>query len=169
MRAARPAAAAVHVPRARTPPVARRPATAVGAGVGFLGSPSFAVTWTWDAASGTWKRSIFGSPEIVASGVQFAPKNVVVMFVPYVGGDPNHANEGAEAVITGHRPRARVHRRARRSRARGRGPTRASPRSCSTRPARSIPLTPGQTWVELPDTELLGDENSVAGPRTGTL
>ncbi len=47
----------------------------------------FAVTWSWDAASGTWKRSIFGAPETSRQGVQLAPKNVVVMFVPYVGGE----------------------------------------------------------------------------------
>ncbi|MDP9336646.1 MAG: DUF3048 domain-containing protein, partial [Actinomycetota bacterium] len=68
--------------------------------VGFLAG--FAVTWSWDAASGTWRRSIFGSPEVVASGAQLAPKNLVVMFVSYVGGDPSHHNIGAEAVVTGH-------------------------------------------------------------------
>ena len=49
---------AVHSPRRDV-----RVSTASGPRVGFLGGPSFAVTWTWDAASGTWKRSIFGSPE----------------------------------------------------------------------------------------------------------
>ena len=73
--------------------------SAASARVGFLAD--FAVTWTWDAPSGTWKRSIFGSPELVASGTQFAPKNVVVMFVSYIGGDPQHFNIGAEAVLTG--------------------------------------------------------------------
>ena len=49
-----------------SPTAARRPWSPVhpsaSVRVGFLGSPSFAVTWTWDAASGTWKRSIFGEP-----------------------------------------------------------------------------------------------------------
>ena len=142
--------------RAAHAPVAGVPTTSVrvgflGGGAFYRGSPSFAVTWNWDAPSGTWKRSIFGSPEVVASGTQFAPKNVVVMFVNYVGGDPSHGNEGAEAVLTGTGQGASCSRRARRSPAPGRGPMRPGPRSCSTRAARSIALTPGQTWVELPD------------------
>ena len=31
-----------------------------------VSSAGFAVTWTWDAPSGTWKRSIFGEPEITS-------------------------------------------------------------------------------------------------------
>jgi len=94
--------------------------------VGFLGA--FPVTWTWDAPSATWKRSIFGSPERVASGTQLAPKNVVVMFVRYEGGDPNHFNIGAEAVLTG-TGKALVYTGARRSPARGHGRTRAGRRN----------------------------------------
>jgi len=122
----------------------------LGAGAFYRGSPSFAVTWNWDAPSGTWKRSIFGSPELLASGVQFAPKNVVVMFVSYVGGDPNHGNEGAEAVVTGH-GNAIVFTA-------GREITGTWTRPDKSRPARFfdaagnvIALTPGQTWVELPE------------------
>jgi Protein of unknown function (DUF3048) N-terminal domain/Protein of unknown function (DUF3048) C-terminal domain len=116
--------------------------------VGFLAG--FAVTWTWDAPSGTWKRSIFGSPEVVAAGTQFAPKNVVVMFVSYVGGDPNHAGVGAEAVLTG-TGKALVF-------SSGREIVGTWSRSDKNQPAqlldaagRVIALNPGQTWVELPD------------------
>lgn len=141
--------------RAAHAPVAGVPTTSVrvgflGGGAFYRGSPSFAVTWNWDAPSGTWKRSIFGSPETVASGVQFAPKNVVVMFVNYVGGDPSHGNEGAEAVLTG-TGKAIVFTA-------GKEITGTWSRPDATRPAQLldgagqvIPLTPGQTWVELPE------------------
>jgi hypothetical protein len=132
----------------------RRPHVRVGgkpvgsARVGFLSG--FAVTWTWNRAGGTWKRSIFGRPETVAGGVQFAPKNVVVMFTRYVGGDARHHNEGAEAQITG-TGQAVVF-------SAGRVVTATWSRSDKTKPARlldatgaDIRLTPGQTWVELPD------------------
>jgi hypothetical protein len=118
--------------------------------VGFLGDPSFAVTWTWDAKSGTWKRSIFGSPEVVASGVQFAPKNVVVMFVSYVGGDPNHADVGAEAMVTGH-GNALVFTAGREIAGTWSRPDKSRPARLLDPTGKVIALNPGQTWVELPD------------------
>jgi hypothetical protein len=116
--------------------------------VGFLSG--FAVTWNWDAASGSWKRFIFGSPEDVASGAQFAPKNVVVMFVNYVGGDPNHGNEGAEAQITG-TGRAIVFTAGKEITGTWSRPDKTHPARLLDAGGRVIPLTPGQTWVELPD------------------
>ena len=116
--------------------------------VGFLSG--FAVTWNWDAASASWKRFIFGAPEDVASGVQFAPKNVVVMFVNYVGGDPNHGNEGAEAVVTG-TGRAIVFTAGKEITGTWSRPDKTHPAQLLDAGGRVIPLTPGQTWVELPD------------------
>ncbi len=126
--------------------VAGAPATSVH--VGFLAG--FDVTWNWDAASGTWKRSIFGNPELLASGVQFAPKNVVVMFVQYVGGDPNHGNEGAEAVITGHGT-AVVFTAGKEIMGTWTRPDKNQPAQLADSAGNVIALTPGQTWVELPD------------------
>ena len=119
--------------------------------VGFLGDPSFAVTWTWDAASGTWKRSIFGEPEDVATGTQLAPKNVVVMFVSYVGGDAAHSNIGAEAVLTGHGT-AVVFTAGKEILGTWSRPDKAQPAQLLDAAGNVIPLTPGQTWVELPRT-----------------
>ena len=116
--------------------------------VGFLGD--FPVTWTWDAASGTWKRSIFGSPELVASGVQLAPKNVVVMFVSYVGGDPSHHDIGAEAVLTGN-GKAIVFTAGKEITGTWSRPDKAKPAQLLDAAGKVIALTPGQTWVELPD------------------
>jgi len=123
--------------------------TATSVRVGFLSG--FAVTWNWDAASGTWKRSIFGQPEVVASGTQFSPKNVVVMFVSYVGGDPNHGNEGAEAVITGHGTAA-VFTGGKEILGTWSRPDKNQPAQLLDAAGKVIALTPGQTWVELPDT-----------------
>jgi len=134
--------------RASGAPVGGVPASSVH--VGFLGSPSFAVTWTWDAPSRTWKREIFGSPEITASGVQLAPRNVVVMFVSYVGGDPNAGNEGAEAVVTGRGP-ALVFTAGREIKGTWSRPDKSQPAQLLNAAGGVIPLTPGQTWVELPD------------------
>lgn len=122
----------------------------LGAGSAYPGSPSFAVTWDWDAVSGTWKRSIFGQPETVASGAQLAPKNVVVMFVTYVGGDPNHSNEGAEAVITG-TGKAIVFTAGKEIDGTWSRPDKEHVAQLLDASGNRIPLTPGQTWVELPD------------------
>jgi Protein of unknown function (DUF3048) N-terminal domain/Protein of unknown function (DUF3048) C-terminal domain len=118
--------------------------------VGFLGDPSFAVTWTWDAPSGTWKRSIFGSSENVATGAQLAPTNVVVMFVSYVGGDPNHDGFGAEAMLTG-TGKALVFSSGREIVGTWSRPDKVKPAQLLDAAGRVIALNPGQTWVELPD------------------
>ncbi|HET9727793.1 MAG TPA: DUF3048 C-terminal domain-containing protein, partial [Acidimicrobiia bacterium] len=115
--------------------------------VGFSGG--YAVTWQWDRASGTWKRFIFGVPENVATGAQFAPKNVVVMFVHYVGGDPTHYDIGAEAVLTGTGP-ALVFTAGQVVHATWSRPDKSHPAKLLDATGKQIPLTPGQTWVELP-------------------
>jgi hypothetical protein len=132
--------------RAPGAPVGGQPATSVH--VGFLAG--FDVTWTWDAASGTWKRAIFGAPEVSASGQQLAPKNVVVMFVSYVGGDPSHGNIGAEAMLTG-QGQALVFTAGREIRGTWTRPDKSRPAQLLNAAGHPIALTPGQTWVELPD------------------
>ena len=117
--------------------------------VGFLAG--FAVTWTWDAPSGTWKRSIFGQPEDVASGTQLAPKNVVVMFVPYVGGDAQHSDIGAEAALIGHGT-AVVYTAGKQILGSWSRPDKDHPAQLLDPAGNVISLTRGQTWVELPDT-----------------
>jgi len=126
-------------------PVAGAPVSSVR--VGFI-SP-FAVTWTWDAPSGTWKRSLYSSPE-TASGIPLAPKNVIVMTVSYVGGDPRDGNIGAEATLVGS-GKLQVFTG-------GKVVTGTWTRSDRAKPAKlldaagaEIKLAPGQTWVELPD------------------
>jgi hypothetical protein len=115
--------------------------------VGFVSG--FAVNWTWDAPSGSWKRSIFGSPELVASGAQLAPKNVVVTYVSYIGGDSHGL--GAEAVLTGH-GKALVFTAGKEITGTWSRPDKSKPAQLLDAAGKVIALTPGQTWVELPDT-----------------
>jgi hypothetical protein len=49
-------------------------------GGGPVGQP---VEMTWDPAVGGWARVQKGSPHVDADGVQIAPPNVIVQFVPY--------------------------------------------------------------------------------------
>ena len=78
------------------PVAAGTPASAVH--IAFA-NQEFAPTYTWDAASGTWKRSTRAGPFVVKSGAQIAPKNVVVL--PVVYGGTGVGNIGAEAQLVG--------------------------------------------------------------------
>jgi hypothetical protein len=127
-------------------PVGGVPAATVH--VGFLNG--FATDWQWNAATKTWKRSLFGQPELTATGVQLAPQNLVVMFAHYAGGDPNHANEGAEADLTG-TGRLMVFTAGHEITGTWSRPEKTKPARLLDSLGRVIPLTPGQTWVEIPD------------------
>jgi hypothetical protein len=113
--------------------------------VGFRSG--YDVTWTWDAASGVWQRTLFGSPEIGASGATISATNVVVMFVSYAGGV---GVEGSEATLIG-KGRAQVFTDGRMIEGTWTRPDRASPAQLLAADGRPILLTPGTTWVELPD------------------
>ena len=108
----------------------------------------YAVTWTWDAGSGTWLRSLFGAPETVASGRRVSASNVVVMFVSYQGGV---GALGAEAMLTG-RGYALVFTRGREIKGTWSRPDKTRGAELLDAGGRPIALTPGRTWVELPDT-----------------
>jgi hypothetical protein len=117
--------------------------------VGF--EAGFATDWSWDAASSTWKRSLFNRPETVASGAPLAPKNVVVMFVQYVGGDASYHDIGAEAQITGSGT-AWVFTGGKVVKGTWSRPDKAKPAKLLDAAGAEIKLAPGQTWVELPQT-----------------
>src|SRR3984957_18603262 len=73
----------------------------VGAPVGsftvnFLSG--FAVSYQWDGKTHDWLRSIFGAPDVTATGVREGPTNVVVRSVKYRVGA---GVEGWEAAATG--------------------------------------------------------------------
>ena len=115
--------------------------------VGFQGQPSFATTWDWDAASGTWLRSKFGGPDIDADNIRLAPKNVVVMFISYDGGV---GALQAEGVLTGS-GNALVFTGGKEIKGTWSRPDKAKPAQLLNANGDVINLTPGQTWVELPD------------------
>lgn len=113
--------------------------------VGF--EAGFESTWDWDAASGTWLRTMFGGPDVDADNVRLAPKNVVVMFVEYAGGA---GQEGAEAVLTG-TGNAIVYTGGKEIKGSWSRPDKEKPAQLLNANGDVIKLTPGQTWVELPD------------------
>jgi hypothetical protein len=128
------------------PVTAGSPATAVS--ISFA-NREFAPTYTWDAASGTWKRSTSAGPFVAKSGAQIAPKNVVVM--PVVYGGTGVGNIGAEAQLVGNGP-VQVFTNGRVIQGTWSRPNVEQPMKLTGADGKPIQLTPGQTWVELPDT-----------------
>lgn len=112
-----------------------------GMTVGF----DFPVSYEWDAARETWDRSIFGRADLLASGVQEAPRNVVVLLVHYDGGA---GVEGSEAQLVGNGD-AVVFTGGHRITASWSRDDPARPVSLRDQSGNVVRLTPGQTWVEL--------------------
>jgi hypothetical protein len=112
----------------------------------------FEVRWTWDPPSATWKRRIFGEPEVTATGFQFAPQNVVMIFAPYTGGDPRpeYFMYGAEAQLVGTGP-AKVLTGGKLIEGTWTRPNASSPTTLEDAAGNEIRLAPGQTWIELPE------------------
>jgi hypothetical protein len=113
--------------------------------VGF--APGYAVTWNWDAASRTWLRSKFGAPDVDGDGVRLSAKNVVVMFVNYLGGA---GVEQSEAQLTGSGT-AWVFTGGKEIKGTWTRPDKNKPARYLDAQGRAIRLAPGPTWVELPD------------------
>ncbi len=111
-----------------------------------VGFPSiYPVTWTWNSATASWDRTLFGQKIITGNGVQVSPKNVLVMFVNYVNGVgtfTSYANlQGSGPVwafIGGHEVRGTWSRAAK-----------TDVISYTLANGKPLLVTPGQTWVEL--------------------
>lgn len=117
------------------------PATSVH--IGFLAP--YDPTYTYDAASRTWKRTYGTTPFTVASGQQIAPTNVVVQFTNYEGGAGNPTAEGQTVgqgdvwVFTdGKVVKGRWNR-----------PAKEQPAQYVDAQGKPIKLLPGTTWVAL--------------------
>lgn len=136
------------------------PAAAVR--VGF--QSGFAVTWTWDAASGSWQRQIFGKPETVAGGGQLAVKNVVVMTADYTVLRESDSF-GAEAQLTGQGP-LQVFTDGKVITGTWTRPTKEQPAQLRDATGLEIKLTPGSTWVELPAPDYAIDVTAPPAPTT---
>lgn len=114
----------------------------------------YPVTWTWDTATQSWDRTLFGEADITGTGVRESPKNVVVMFVNYVNGigtENSYADlqgSGVADVFTGGREVVGKW---------SRGSSMADVLDYTTSTGATIKMTPGQTWVEI-----LNDGTSLA-------
>lgn len=130
----------------RTPgqAVGGKPAATVT--VGF--KPPYAVTWTWDGKSGRWMRQLFGKPDLGASGGQLGVTNVVVLSVGYLGGA---AGTDTEVQLLGSGP-VSVYTAGRVITGTWSRDDKAQPVRLRDAAGNPIRLTPGTTWIELPDT-----------------
>ncbi len=110
----------------------------VSAHVGF--HAGYDVSYTWDAASSTWKRFQHGDPHVVVGGEQIAPTNVVVQFTSYDGvSNAQTLGEGDVWVFTDGRLRT----------GRWIRPDREQPARVVDARGQPMLLRPGRTWVEL--------------------
>ena len=114
--------------------------------VGFANP--YAVSYTWDKKTGTWLRSRFDAPDVEHDGVRLAPKNVVVMFVQYLGG--NALGLQAEAQLTG-TGEAWVFTAGRVIKGQWTRADINKPAKLTDALGNEILLNPGQTFVELPN------------------
>ena len=120
-------------------------AAATSVHVGFAGE--FAVTYTWDAPSGTWLRATASGPFMTKSGRQIAPRNVIVIPVTYAGGV---GVIGAQAQLVGSGP-VQIFTNGRVIQGTWSRADNTTPMKFTTVGNVPIRLTPGSTWVELPD------------------
>jgi hypothetical protein len=123
----------------------------VGAKVASLVVPFpsiYPVTWTWNTATLSWDRTLFGAADVTGTHLRESPKNVVVMFVNYVNGIgtmASYANlqgSGPVAIFTDGKETVGTW---------SRGSSKGDVVTYQTASGKQIELTPGQTWVELLD------------------
>lgn len=133
----------------------RPPAGAVDAigpvTVSFSESP--VVTHTWDAEVGGWLRTQDGRPHLTSDGAQLAPENVVITITDYVTSPADAASPevvsvggGPAAVLTDGKIIVGTWSRA----------TAEDPMSLADVDGEPIALTPGRTWVIMPEAGQVG-------------
>jgi len=106
----------------------------------------YAPTFTWNVATKSWDRSIFGRPDITATHVRISPRNVIVMWINYAGGVGTMNSVGQ---LVGSGPAAVFQG--------GKEIAGSWARSAINRPTiyrnahgKVISMLPGQTWIVLP-------------------
>jgi len=108
----------------------------------------YPVTWTWDATSQSWDRTLFGKADVTGTGVRESPKNVVVMYVNYVNGIgtlnsyADLQGSGTADIFTNGKEVTGTW---------SRGASMSDIITYQNAKGASIDLTPGQTWVEILD------------------
>jgi DUF3048 family protein len=106
----------------------------------------YPVTWTWDTASMSWDRTLFGKADVTGTGVRESPKNVIVMWVNYVNGigtEASYANlqgSGTAAFFVDGKETTGTW---------SRGASKSDVIVYKTLNGQTALMTPGQTWVEL--------------------
>jgi hypothetical protein len=114
------------------------------------GAGSAPVEFVWNGAG--WARTQSGTPHVDSEGTQIAPENVIVQFTPYANSDTNDqfgvpireaqtVGEGEALVLTGGVAYT----------ARWVKPAANAPTQYLDAAGAPIRLTPGRTWVELPE------------------
>jgi hypothetical protein len=106
----------------------------------------YPVTWTWDTATMSWDRTLFGKADVTGTGVRESPKNVIVMWVNYVNGI---GTEASYADLQGSGTAAFFVDGKETTGTWSRGSSKADVIQYKTLNGKTTLLTPGQTWVEL--------------------
>lgn len=126
------------------------PASAVAAPgpikIDFTDGP--AAGYTWDPAVNGWARTQDGKPHKVASGKQIAPQNVVVMETTYRASPADAHSPEVVSVGTG---KAFVLTNGKIIVGTWSRPTASDKPTLVDTAGAPIALTPGQTWVEMPE------------------
>jgi Protein of unknown function (DUF3048) N-terminal domain/Protein of unknown function (DUF3048) C-terminal domain len=134
---------------AATPPAGSVPGSGTSVHIPF--STTSDVTWTWDAASGTYLRSYSGVPDKLVGGAQTEATNVVVLTVPTSTGPWLENNEGGyevEVTATGTGP-AVVLRNGVAIAGTWSRTSLTQPATLTATDGTPITLQPGNTWEEL--------------------
>jgi hypothetical protein len=103
--------------------------------------------FVWDAATGTWLRDEYGKPHKDAADVQIAPSNVIVQFVSYVG--VPGVGQSQQAVTVGEGD-AWIFTDGKVVKGKWSRPDPKQPAVYTDPAGTPVKLTPGRTWVELP-------------------
>src|SRR5438552_4992870 len=109
------------------------------------------VDFAWDGGAGVWRRSEDGKPHTDTAGIQVTPKNVVIEFVDYVDTglrDRSNTPVPEGKVIGG--GEAWVLTDGKIVRGRWSKPSAEAVTTYTDGQGAAVPLTPGQTWIELP-------------------
>lgn len=117
-----------------------------GASVVIEMSAAFRSGWTFDPATGVYRRDQNGRPFATAGGVAIGAANVVVLATRHYVGASGY--DETDATTTG--APAIVLRDGRRYEARWEKPTGTDPLRILTPDGEPFPLRPGPTWVHLP-------------------
>lgn len=142
-------------------PVGGEDVTSVTIGFQAGGKP----TWTWDAASGTFLRSYPGGPHTDRlNGQQLSAANVVIQFVNYQGGA---GRENAEAQMLGTGP-AWVLTGGKIVKGTWKRAAKEDVTTFLDADGKKIRLSPGKTWVELPEASYTVDVVSPPPPATSS-